>query len=249
MQKWKKLVQVRQKLDNIFYGAGGKPENLKKSVLKGKGNKDKAIHGLDGFAYEHEAHHMNMHTPLHKLLGPELFYAENEGIHGADDLGDLGEPVTLATITAASGIIAAVVGMIKKVGDVFGGKGDNAADFDPKANADAEGSIPGADGSSADPATGDDGQGATGEDKTQGDGTQDNPGDGTNNNDNNSDDMNKPKSAGKSMAVAKSGGTNTDLDKTTDNPGGTPPADDEGFWQKHKKWLLPGLQIFNKLQF
>ena len=245
MQKWKKLVQVRQKLDNIFYGAGGKPENLKKSVLKGKGNKDKAIHGLDGFAYEHEVHQMNMHTPLHKLLGSEIYYAENEGIHGAEDLGNLGEPVTLATITAASGIIAAVVGMIKKVGDVFGGKGDNASDFDPKANADAEGSIPGADGSSPDKTINDDGTITKGDDDGSAGDKPDgssgsSSGDGTNNDDNNenSDDMNKSKNGGKSMAVVKSGNTGVSTDKSGDNQPDTPDAD-EGFWQKHKKWLLP----------
>ena len=245
MQKWKKLVQVRQKLDNIFYGAGGKPENLKKSVLKGKGNKDKGVHGLGAFAYEHDVHQMNINTPLHKLLGPEIYYAENEGIHGSEDLGDLGEPVTLATITAASGVIAAVVGMIKKVGDIFGGKGHNAADFDPNANAEAEGSIPGADGSSADKTINEDGTITKGGDKDSGDDAPDgtpggSTGDGTNNGENNenNEDMDKTKSASKGMAVVKSGNTGVSVDKSGDGQPGAP-DEDEGFWQKHKKWLLP----------
>ena len=173
--RWQKLVQTRKKLEEIFYGAGGKPENLKKAILQGKGNNDKAVHGFDGFdgfgypmdSYYyntnyshnrpgphplHNPHHnphnfhslhpnhpvnrMNKHTPLRQLLGDDIFYSENS----AQSLGELGEPVSMAMITAASGVIAAIAGTLKKIGDIFGGK--KGGDFDEQKNAEAEKEIP-----------------------------------------------------------------------------------------------------------
>ena len=41
--KFQKLLATRQKLENIFTTAGGKADNLRKAILGGKGNKDKAV--------------------------------------------------------------------------------------------------------------------------------------------------------------------------------------------------------------
>ena len=168
MGRWEKLVKVRQKLDNIYYGAGGKPENLKKAILKGKGNKDKSVHGLDEIGeigevgliegmgnqndYSHpkrpishpdnpvshpdqpiheddNAHEYTKDTPLKQLLGADIYHSEHEGLSTLGELGDLGEPVTMAAVASASGVVAAIVKMLKKVGDVFGGKGKGSSDF------------------------------------------------------------------------------------------------------------------------
>jgi hypothetical protein len=147
MDKWNKLVQARQKLENIFYGAGGNPDNLKNAMLKGKGNKDNAVHGLDGIGRfsDRNISAMNIHTPLSQLLGDELFYAENP----MSTLGELGEPVTAASITAASGVLAAIASMIKKIGDIFGGKGKESKDFDEGAAENGEGGGDGNGGDSA----------------------------------------------------------------------------------------------------
>ena len=40
MSKFDRLKKVKEKLEKIFYDAGGKPENLKKAILTGKGNKN-----------------------------------------------------------------------------------------------------------------------------------------------------------------------------------------------------------------
>ncbi len=172
--KWKRLVAAREKLEKIFYGAGGKTSNFKKAILQGKGNKDHSVHGLEGFgdldfpyvgngyAYgmqKHGMHHngrclhhhrlspmhpdhpvnrLHQHMPLRQVLGDDIYYSEN-GVHG---LGELGEPVSMAMITAASGVIAAIASTLKKIGDIFGGKGKGSADFDEKTNADAEKDIP-----------------------------------------------------------------------------------------------------------
>ncbi len=165
MGKWQKLVDARKKLEKIFYGAGGKPENMKKAILNGKGNKNHEVHGLDGFGalYDHRtgrfhrqmsakpgmrhinpmhAHHpvnrLHKHMPLRSVIGNEMFQSENP----VGELGELGEPITAATIAAASGVIAAIAGTLKKIGDIFGGKGKGAEDFNEETNKEAEKEIP-----------------------------------------------------------------------------------------------------------
>lgn len=168
MGKWQKLVDARKKLEKIFYGAGGKPENMKKAILNGKGNKNHEVHGLDGFGalYNHKAgrfHHpmasghgmrrmnhispmhprhpinrLHKHMPLRSVIGNEMFHDENP----VGTLGELGEPLTAATIAAASGVIAAIASTLKKIGDIFGGKGKGSEDFDEEKNKEAEKEIP-----------------------------------------------------------------------------------------------------------
>lgn len=165
MAKWNKLVEARKKLEKIFYGAGGKPENMKKAIMNGKGNKNHEVHGLDGFGalYDHRngrfhrpimanqrmRHFSPMHPqhpvnrlhrrmPVREVIGNEMFESENP----VGELGELGEPITAATIAAASGVIAAIASTLKKIGDIFGGKGKGSEDFDEEANKEAEKDIP-----------------------------------------------------------------------------------------------------------
>ncbi len=129
--RFQKLVKTRQKLEEIFYGAGGKPENLKKAILKGKGNKDKAVSGLGMLPMIEWPEYMNEYTPLDQLLGPEIYYSENvEGMNGFNGFGELGEPVTLASVGAAMGVIAGIVAALKQVGSIFKKDNKNSADFD-----------------------------------------------------------------------------------------------------------------------
>lgn len=129
--KFQKLVATRQKLEKIFYGAGGKPGNLRKAILGGKGNKDKAVSGLGMLPMQEWDGYMNENTPLQQLLGNEIFYSENvEGMEGFKGLGALGEPVTLASVGAAMGVIAGIVAALKQIGDIFKKKGPGSEDFD-----------------------------------------------------------------------------------------------------------------------
>lgn len=135
-QKFQRLLATRQKLEKIFYGAGGNEKNLKKAMLGGKGNKDKAVNGLDGFSLA-GIEYMNVYTPLPQLLGPEVYYSEN--VEGFEGLGQLGEPITLASVGAAMGVLAGIVAALKQIGDIFP-KGSQ--DFDEKANEAAENNAP-----------------------------------------------------------------------------------------------------------
>jgi len=137
---FQKLVATRQKLENIFFKAGGKPDNLRKAILKGKGNKDKAVNGLDGIdGFDGAVEYMNYSTPLTQLLGRDVYYSENvEGMEGFEGLGELGEPVTLASVAAAAGVISGIVAALKQIGDIFQKKTKGSEDFDEAKNEQAE---------------------------------------------------------------------------------------------------------------
>lgn len=137
--KFQRLIATRQKLEKIFYGAGGNEKNLKKAILGGKGNKDKAVAGLDGLSLS-GIEYMSVYTPLPQLLGPDIYYSEN--VEGFEGLGQLGEPVTLASVGAAMGVLAGIVAALKQIGDIFPKKTKGSEDFDEKTNEAAENNAP-----------------------------------------------------------------------------------------------------------
>ena len=137
--KHQRLKHLREKLEKIFHGAGGKPENLKEAILTGKGNANKEVNGL-GYVYDSRMNDMNLNTPLPQILGQELYYSENmEANEEIEGLGELGEPVTAATsVTAASGILAAIAAILKNIGNIFKAKEKGSEDFENTADADKE---------------------------------------------------------------------------------------------------------------
>jgi hypothetical protein len=115
--KYQKLRKVLSKLEEIFYGAGGKKENLKKAILTSRGNKDKAVNGLGEIDFSSANNYFDQYTPLPALLGHDVFNSENMMEDG--ELGELGEPVTAASIAAATGALATIAKVLKSVGDIF----------------------------------------------------------------------------------------------------------------------------------
>lgn len=130
MEKLQHLKKIKDKLEQIYYGAGGKPENFKKAILKGKGNKHHEVNGLgEEFRPDENVFGMHEGTPLSQLLGEEMYRSEN--VEGMEELGALGEPVTAASITAATGALAAIAGLLKSVGNIFHKKsGEGSKDFE-----------------------------------------------------------------------------------------------------------------------
>lgn len=120
MPKFQKLKAVRIKLEKIFFGAGGKPENLKQAILTGRGNRDKLV-ALNGFSLGEVAPSPYEHD-LIAIIGQDAYFDEfsdvkrNSGVNGFNGLG---EPVTATTIAAASGIIGAIAGLLKTIGSIF----------------------------------------------------------------------------------------------------------------------------------
>ena len=118
MGRYNRMKQALQKLEKIFYSAGGKPENLKKAILSGRGNRSKEVNGLgalDALAGQTEG--IDEATPVGTLLGAEVYHSEMvEGISG---LGQLGEPATGAAVAAATTVITAIAAVIKGIGNVM----------------------------------------------------------------------------------------------------------------------------------
>lgn len=127
MAKFQKLKTVREKIEKVFYGAGGKPENLKEAILTGRGNANKAVSGL-GYIPKDNIYQMSEKTPLPHLLGQELYYSEN--MENLKELSGLGEPVTAVSVGTASGILATIAALLKQIGNLFPNeKAAGAEDF------------------------------------------------------------------------------------------------------------------------
>lgn len=137
MEKYKKLVAVRVKLEGIFFGAGGKPENLKSAILTGKGNKNHEVSGLLGYIPKYIPQGVDRRSSLKTILGQELWHSENmEGTEEIEGLGDLGVVGTAATLTVASGVLAAISALLKSIGNIFPNKGKGSDDFENTAKDD-----------------------------------------------------------------------------------------------------------------
>ncbi|NOQ75636.1 MAG: hypothetical protein GQ574_26750 [Crocinitomix sp.] len=119
MAKFNQLQRIREKVEKIYFRAGGKPASLKKAMLSGKGNRNKmvSLNGL-GSAPNIIADEADMRT----ILGEEL-YSEEFELNG---LNGLGEVATAAAVTAASGAMGIIAGLLKKLGGLFkkGSRGD-----------------------------------------------------------------------------------------------------------------------------
>jgi hypothetical protein len=103
-----KLRKVKDRAETVYWQAGGKKENLKKAILKGKGNKNKKV-------------------PVSGLDGLDDVYADADEyniIHNdVNGLGELGI-VAATAVAAATSAVAAIAGALKQVKGLFnkGGK-------------------------------------------------------------------------------------------------------------------------------
>jgi len=117
LSKLSHLKTIYAKIEKVFYGAGGKPENLKEAILKGRGNRDKKV-ALSGLGWFNEP--VTDMDDLKTILGNQVFYDELFEVQREAAINGLGEPVTAsAAIAASSGIIATIAGLLKKLGSIF----------------------------------------------------------------------------------------------------------------------------------
>ena len=120
MSKYDRLKKVLDKTQSIFYLAGGKPENLRKAILTGRGNINQEVAGTNRYSDT---------MPLSNLLGSvyqDELVNDMQGFEGFDGLlghQGLGEPTTAAAITAASATMGALAALIKSIGTLFPKKG------------------------------------------------------------------------------------------------------------------------------
>lgn len=113
-EKFAQLKKIREKLEKIFFDAGGKPENLKESILTGKGNQDRKV-VLSGLG--RVTTNVRAAQSLAEILGEDIYNAE---VHNKSSLGSLGEPVTTAAALASStGAMGIIAGLLKAIGNIF----------------------------------------------------------------------------------------------------------------------------------
>lgn len=130
ISKWKKLVRIKDRLEKMYYGAGGKKSKLKKAILTGKGNRKREV-PLSGIEADMAVDSLHENMLLSEVLGPDIFESEfEEDAFDLNGLGELGEPISAATIAAASGVVAAFAGLIKNVGNIFPKKNKESKDFE-----------------------------------------------------------------------------------------------------------------------
>lgn len=122
MKRFARYKQVREKLEKIFFGAGGKPENLKEAILTGKGNQDKAV-ALSGFAISGLGYTGS--SSIREIIGDEMY--ADEFAAEEPQLSGLGVIATGAAVVTASGVLATIAGILKNIGGLFD-KGEPGAD-------------------------------------------------------------------------------------------------------------------------
>ena len=116
-----KLKQVVGRAGKIYEGAGGKQSNLKKAILTGKGNRDKAVplSGLElGNPYGVDLTDLYVDATERFIVeaDPDTVAAMLEADITVEGLGAVATGTALA---AASGIVASVAGLLSKITGVF----------------------------------------------------------------------------------------------------------------------------------
>lgn len=119
MGAFKKLKNVLAKAEKIYTGAGGKKENLRLAILKGKGNKHKDVPLKPDPAVP-----ASPATQEALVAGLEGIYADQQEydiVHSNSitGLGELGEPASAATIAAAMAALTAISAALKSVKGLF----------------------------------------------------------------------------------------------------------------------------------
>ena len=123
-EKFASLKKIKQKVEDIYQKAGGKKENFRKAILKGHGNKDKAvpINGLDG---------------IEQLYGEqdddENLILEAQGENGLEEvygLGALGVVSVAAGLAAATAVLTPIAAVLSKVKGLFPKNAAQGAEFD-----------------------------------------------------------------------------------------------------------------------
>lgn len=115
MSGYASVKRVVEKAQNTFKDAGGNPDNLRKAILNGKGNKDKRV-------------------PLSGLDGLGNIYGDEDEIR---ILQGLGEPASAASIAAAIPVITALSAALKQIKDLFPKGSQAATEFESETDAEA----------------------------------------------------------------------------------------------------------------
>ncbi|AXT51332.1 hypothetical protein D1818_10995 [Aquimarina sp. BL5] len=121
MRKFAKMRKAISKAEKIYDMAGGKVKNLKKAILKGKGNKDKQV-PLSGYALGNpfdDGEPDVFNDPFEKFVvesDPDVVEAF---LNNEIQIEGLGAIATSASIAAATSAVAGVAALVGKIGNIF----------------------------------------------------------------------------------------------------------------------------------
>jgi len=230
MSKFGKLKNVLYKIEQIFYTAGGKPENLKKAILSGRGNRHHEVSGLGLIGIDEiQTYGYDETTPLPQLLG-DIYHDEFvSGLEGTEGLGVI---AASASIAAASTVMGTIAALLKSIGSLFPKKkGEEGG---------GEGGGSGEGGSGGDEGGGGDESSSEPNVKTSTGGDSDDD----------SETKNTPATTKKNQVAKKESGDDDDagddngtngskksVSKTSDDE--EAPTGLKGFWENNKKWIKP----------
>lgn len=121
MGKYRKLRKAISKAEKIYRLAGGRGRNLRKAILKGKGNKDKRV-PLSGFALgsiDDDGVDM-FNDPFEKFVVEADIETIDAFLNNELEVNGLGAVASGPAIAAASGAVASVAAVLSKIGNIFG---------------------------------------------------------------------------------------------------------------------------------
>ncbi|TSE03072.1 hypothetical protein [Aquimarina algiphila] len=120
MRKFSKLKKTVRKAEKIYRTAGGRGRNLRKAILKGKGNKDRKV-PLSGFTIGSIDTEPDMYNdPFEKFVVEADIDTIEAFMNNEFEVDGLGAVATGTATAAASGAVAGIAGILSKIGNIFG---------------------------------------------------------------------------------------------------------------------------------
>ncbi len=120
MRKFQKLRKAVSKAEKIYEIAGGRKKNLKKAILKGKGNKDRKV-PLSGFSLGSIDDEPTIYNdPFEKFVVESDLDTFESFLNNELEVDGLGAVATGTAMATASGAVASVAAILSKIGNIFG---------------------------------------------------------------------------------------------------------------------------------
>ncbi len=233
MGKFERLKKVKDKLQGIFYGAGGIPENFQKAILTGRGNRDKQVSGLGYIADDMSG--LDKYSSTEELLGSDIYQSEE-----LSQLNGLGEPYSAAaSVTAATTILTAIAGLLKGIGNILPKKDKGAKDFEESGGEGGASESGGGGGESGGDTSSSSGESGGSADMNFDSGSSNSSSKPMVIKKSNTPSQNEDAGSGgdDSGGGDSSGSANKSANRETSSGGDDPKP--EGFWDKNKKWIKP----------
>lgn len=120
MRKFSKLKRTVRKAEKIYRMAGGRGRNLRKAILRGKGNKDRKV-PLNGFTIGSiDQGPVIYNDPFEKFIIESDPDTVEAFVNNEVQVSGLGAVASSTAIASATGAVASVAAILSKIGNIFG---------------------------------------------------------------------------------------------------------------------------------